>query len=157
MRKLRTLTVLALVIAGLPALAADVTAGTWKLNLSKSTYSPGPMPLSSYTQVREAVPNGMKVTITGARNTSETIDCTYTVKFDGRPVPVIGTGTPYNMISAKHVDAGTITAEGTNTANKYRVAFRSVVSKDGKSMTTTGKGAAGDGTPVSLMFVFEKQ
>ena len=45
-------------------LAEDVTLGTWKLNLAKSKYSPGPAPKSG-TLKAEAVGDNIKLSIDG--------------------------------------------------------------------------------------------
>src|ERR1039457_7391006 len=48
------------------------------------------------------------------------------------------------------------TYEAKQTNGKYRSSGRSVVSKDGKTMTTTAKGTDADGKPMMLTLVYEK-
>lgn len=148
---------LALAIATLAAWGADNSIGVWKVNIAKSNYSPGPMPLKSYTTVREAVPGGVKVSLGGERVDGIRIKATYTANFDGTPAAVAGTGTPYNSISIKQVDANTFTYEIKQSSNKYRATGRTVVSSDGKTMTTTAKGTDAEGNPMGLTLLFEKQ
>src|SRR5262249_7156109 len=45
--------------------SADPWVGTWKVNLAKSTYSPGPKPQTAGTVKIEAVQDGFKTTIDG--------------------------------------------------------------------------------------------
>jgi hypothetical protein len=150
-------TLLVLAIAALPALGADNSLGTWKVNIAKSKYTPAPMPLKSYTMVREAAPGGVKVTITGERADGTPINATYTAKFDGSASMVSGAGAPYDSIALKQVNANTFTYEAKNAGTKYHANFRMAVGGDGKSMTTTGKGMDADGKPMTVTLVFEKQ
>lgn len=70
--------------------ADDPILGTWKLNLSKSKYIPGPAPRSQ-TRVYRQTPNGIFVTI-------ETVDAMghkqptieFEEKYDGKEYPVKG-------------------------------------------------------------------
>ena len=68
--RMRRLTLLAIMVAvsalvlGSIAEAADNQVGTWKLNVAKSKYSPGPPPKEGTLTV-EAIPNGLKITIHG--------------------------------------------------------------------------------------------
>ena len=146
-----------LIVAALPALAADNSLGTWKANIAKCKYSPGPLPLKSYTLVREAATGGVKVTVTGQRTDGTPINAGYTAKYDGSPSAVSGSGTPYDSMSIKQVDANTFTSEAKNSQTKYQSDLRTVVSRDGKTMTTTGKGTDAEGKAMTLTLVLEKQ
>jgi hypothetical protein len=88
-------------------LGADNSIGTWKVNIAKSKYTPAPIPVKSYTMVRETAPGGVKVTITGERTDGAPINAGYTAKFDGPAAAVSGTGTPYDSMSIKQVNANT--------------------------------------------------
>src|SRR5580704_4412459 len=101
----RSLAVLA--IATVAALGADNTIGTWKVNIAKSKYTPAPFPVKSLTAVREAAPDGVKVTMTGERADGSPINASYTAKYDGSPTAVTGSGTPYDSIAVKQVKANT--------------------------------------------------
>jgi hypothetical protein len=151
----RTLVVLA--ITAVAAAGADNSLGAWKINIAKSKYTPAPMPLKSYTAVREAAPGGVKVTLTGERTDGTSINASYTAKYDGSPAAVAGSGTPYDSMAIKQVDANTFTYESKQTTGKYRASGRTVVSKDGKTMTTTAQGTDADGKAMTLTLVYEKQ
>ena len=144
-------------LACLAALGADNTIGTWKANIAKSKYTPAPIPLKSYTMVREAVPGGVKVTITGERTDGTQINATYTAKFDGSATPVGGSGALYDTMAIKQVDANTITYEAKNSKTKYHGTGRITVSSDGKTMTSDVKGTNPEGQPMTLTLVYEKQ
>src|SRR3954462_14220753 len=86
----------------------DPLVGTWKLNVSKSKYTPGP-PAKEQTITYAAVPNGLKTTVTGVDGSGKKMAYGYTAYFDGKDVPETGVGTPngMNMISIRRVDANT--------------------------------------------------
>jgi hypothetical protein len=80
--------------------------GTWKINLAKSKYSPGPAPRSG-TTIFEAVGQGLKITAenTDAQGKPTKVDFGV-ISFDGKSYPV--TGTPdYDASSYKQVNAST--------------------------------------------------
>ena len=78
--------------------AADPFVGTWKLNLAKSKYSPGPPP-KNLTVTYEATENGIKATTEGVNAEGKPVATTYTGTYDGKDTPVTGTGAPYDTIA----------------------------------------------------------
>ena len=54
MKRLLSLILLAGVFFAAPAFAADPIVGTWKLNVAKSKYSPGPAPKGGTTRIEAA-------------------------------------------------------------------------------------------------------
>ena len=156
MRNLLTRMLVVLAITTVGALAADNTIGTWKLNLEKSKYTPAPIPLKSLTITREASDGGAKVTITGEQADGTMINSTYTVKYDGKEVQVAG-NSPYDTIAVKQVNANTLTDERKKTGGSYRATGRTVVSSNGKTMTTTSQGTNAAGQAFTSTFVFDKQ
>jgi hypothetical protein len=156
MRKMFSRALAVLAITTVAALGADNSIGTWKVNIAKSEYTPAPMPLKSLTSVREAVPDGVKVTTTGER-TDGAVNSSYTAKYDGSWAEVTGTGSPYDSISIKQVDANTLTYEAKQTSGKYHASGRTVISSDGKTMTTMAKGTDANGAPMTLTLVYDKQ
>src|SRR5215470_17760684 len=67
----------------------DPFIGTWKLNLAKSKYSPGPSP-KSQTVTHEAVGQGVKFTAKGTDAEGKPIDFQFTANYDGKDYPVTG-------------------------------------------------------------------
>jgi hypothetical protein len=133
---------------------ADNSLGTWKRNVDK-TKSSAPATVKSLTTVREASDGGVKVTSTGENVDGTAINSSYTAKYDGKEYPV--TGAPWDTISVKQVDASTFTTETKKTGGKFHSKGRTVVSKDGKTMTVTTKGTNAEGKPVTATIVYDKQ
>lgn len=156
MRHIFTTFILGMLITAMGAFAADNSIGTWKLNMEKSKFTPS-APVKGLTSEREASDGGVKVTTTGERADGTPINAAYTAKYDGKEYPVTGTGAPYNSIAIKQINANTLTTSQKNTDTKYSTTARIVISKDGKTLTTTTKGIGADGTPVSYTLVYDKQ
>jgi hypothetical protein len=158
MRKLLVLAVLAIVSATgggaiAQAAAPDPVIGTWQLNVSKSTYTPGPAP-KSQTRTYSQSAQGITVTIKtiGADGKETTVQSTY--QLDGKDYPV--TGTDYDSLSAKQVDS--TTANFTlKKAGKAVGTIRRTVSKDGKTLTLKSKGTTAKGEKSESVTVFDKQ
>jgi len=156
MRTLLARALVALAITTVAVFGADNTIGTWKLNVEKSKYTPAPMPVKSLTVTREASDGGVKVTLTGEQADGTAINASYTVKYDGKEVPVTG-NLPYDTIAIKQVNANTLTDERKKTGGPYKATGRIVVSNGGKAMTTTAKGTNTAGKAFTQNFAFDKQ
>jgi hypothetical protein len=156
MRNVVAKLVVGVAITAIGMYGADNSIGTWKRNVAKSKNTP-PItnPIKSLTIVYEAVEGGVKVTVTGERQDGAAISTSYSAKYDGKEYPV--TGAPWDTTSLKQIDANTFTFENKKTGGKYHVTGRSVISKDGKTMTTTTKGTNAEGQPSSGTVIYEKQ
>ena len=136
MQKVVAKLVIGTVITAIGMFGADNSIGTWKRNLIKSKGTPPVAnPIKSLTLVYEAVAGGVKLTATGVRADGATIKSTSTAKYDGKDYPV--TGANWDTTSLKQIDANTFTFDNKKTGGKYHVTGRYVISKDGKTMTTT--------------------
>ncbi len=144
-------------IATVSAFCADSSIGTWKVNMEKSKYTPAPWTVKNLTAVREAAPGGVKVTVSGEQTNGTAINSSYTAKFNGSPATVEGQSAPYDSISVKQVNANTFTYAAKNSKTKYRASGRTVISSDGKTMTTRAKGTDAQGKPMTLLLVYDKQ
>ncbi|OFW37778.1 MAG: hypothetical protein A3J28_01915 [Acidobacteria bacterium RIFCSPLOWO2_12_FULL_60_22] len=155
---LRTITlILALFCISASLWAADdPMIGNWKLNGAKSKFGSGP-PRKSETRRHEPYgKDGLKVTNDRVNEQGAPLHITYTAEYDGKDYPV--TGDPSrDTVSMKRIDAYTV--EGTSKkAGKVTVIFRHVVSKDGKTLTITQRGANAPGPPTNaFVIVFDKQ
>ena len=156
MKKNLSRMLIAIAVTAIAAFGADNTLGTWKLNVAKSTYTPGPMPVKSLTITREASGGGVKQTVTGERADGTAASGTYTAKYDGNEVQVTG-NSPYDTIAIKQVNANTLTEERKKTGGSYKATSRIVVSNSGNTMTATVKGTNADGKAFTQTFVFDKQ
>jgi hypothetical protein len=144
-------------ITAIGMFGADNSIGTWKRNMDKSTSNPPESnPFKSQTMVREAVDGGVKVTVKGERMDGTVTDASTTIKYDGVAVPITG-GTTFDSIAVKQIDDNTFTTEATKTGGSYHTMGRTVISKDGKTMTTTQKGTDANGKPISITTVYDKQ
>ena len=152
----RALTI-AVVVASITGASAQVTSprtGTWKLNLEKSKYNPGPAP-KSQTLTIEPSGQSEKVTseLTGADGARLVVQ--YTAAYDGKDYPLTGSNVA-DTVSLKPIDART--SERTDKkGGKVVQTFRRVVSSDGKTMTVTVTGTNAQGQPMNNVIVFEKQ
>ncbi|MDQ2901854.1 MAG: hypothetical protein M3Y07_18955 [Acidobacteriota bacterium] len=155
MRNVRTKLFIVAALTGLVAFGADNSLGTWKLNMEKSKFDPAPGPVKSLTSTREASDGGVKVTTTGEQANGTPINASYAAKYDGKEFPV--TGAPWDTMTLKRVNANTSTATTKKSDGKYRGTSRTVISKDGKTMTTTSKGTGEDGKAFHNVLVFDKQ
>jgi hypothetical protein len=154
MRNVLTKIIIGVVVTAIGAFAADNSLGTWKLNMEKSKFSPS-TPVKSLNTTREASDGGIKVTTTGEQAGGTAINSSYAAKYDGGESPV--TGAPYDAISIKQVNANTFTYSAKKKDGKYSVTARTVVSKDGKTMTNTIKGTNPDGKAYTATMVWDKQ
>jgi hypothetical protein len=134
--------------------AAEAALGTWKLNVSKSKYTPGPLPQSG-TVTYEATDGGYK-------RSGETIEADgkktafeYTAKYDGKDYPVTGSEL-FDTIAIKRIDDHTAEATLKKSGKVVRNAKR-VVSKDGKMMTITMTGTNDKREKVHNVAVYDKQ
>ena len=157
MRRLTLLVMTAVVsvlVLGSIAHAADNQVGTWKLNVAKSKYSPGPPPKEGTLTV-ESQPNGLKIAVRGTDAEGKPVNMEFAPKYDGKDVPA--TGLPgADTISMKKIDDYTIEAVSKK-AGKPMVTTRTVVSKDGKTRTTTQTGTNAKGEKVNNTLVYDKQ
>jgi hypothetical protein len=136
------------------ALAADAAVGTWKLNVAKSTFSPGPAPKSQTRTYAESAP-GLTLTLkTVAADGKETTN-TLSFKDDGKPYPV--TGSPdFDMVAVTRVDALTVTSVQTKAGKAVGSGTRAV-SKDGKSLTFSAKLTDAKGVKHDDVSVYDRQ
>ena len=156
MRNIAAKLVIGVAITTIGMYGADNSIGTWKRNVAKSQSTPPPKnPIKSITVVNEASDGGVKSTVTGERQDGTPINGGSSVKYDGKEYPV--TGAPWDTTSMKQIDANTFTFESKKTGGKYHATGRTVISKDGKTMTTTIKGTNDEGKPTSGKAIYEKQ
>jgi hypothetical protein len=142
-------------VAQLSAQGKDARVGTWKLNVAKSKYDPGPPPQSQTLKV-EAVGKGEKVTSETMTADGKKVTVTYTANFDGKDYPLTGSALGADKVSLKRIAART-TERIDKKDGKPVVTIRRVVSADGKTMTATVKGTNAEGKPMNNVAVFEKQ
>lgn len=153
--------ILALVLVGATSFMATASAqpdpriyGTWKLNVAKSKFSPGPAP-KSLTVRWEPSGNGVKAASESISADGKPISGGYTANYDGKDYPIVGSPAA-DTVSFRRIDANTVERTDKKAGKVVQVLTR-VMAKDGKSITVTTKGTTAKGEPVHNVTVFEKQ
>lgn len=146
---------LSAVFAG-PALAqTDSQVGVWKLNLAKSTYSPGPKPASATTTI-EAAGAGTKVSVDQSLADGTKRQYSFSSDYDGKDVKVTGTNPDADTVARTRVNATTVRTVNKKDG-KVTTTQLSTVSADGKTRTVTTTGVNGKGQKVKNVGVYERQ
>ena len=155
-RILMSAAILAMAIPATAAIAqaTDPAIGTWVLNVAKSKYTPGPA-AKSQTRTYTAAPNGYKFSSDAVSAAGEKSHTEFTAAFDGKYHAM--TGNPNaDSIMVKRTDANTVESIQKKGAKEVIHTTR-VISKDGKTLTTTSKGTGADGKPYTNVEVFDKK
>jgi len=139
------------------AQSPDPWIGTWKVNLAKSTYSPGPKPTVAGTVKVEAVAGGgMKTTIDGTNPQGQPTHTETIGTFDSKDNPVKGAAAPKTTTAYKRIDARTFEAMG-KVDGKPTVTTRVTISADGKTLTASQNGKSLEGQTVKNVIVADRQ
>jgi hypothetical protein len=140
---------------GSAAFAADASFGTWKLNVAKSTYSPGPAAKSQIAKVEAWGEDGVKYSSDLVGPDGKSTRMEFQAKFDGKDYPF--TGNPdADVIALKRIDGNTIESVS-KLKGKVTLTVRGVVSSDGKTRTLTQTGHNAQGAEVKNVLLFERQ
>lgn len=123
-------------------------AGTWKLNVEKSKFSPGPAPKSETVTIAES--GETKVQGTGA---------------DGKDVSWSFVPSGDTAVPIQGMDGATVVRKRVNahidqfTWNQpdFKGTARAVLAKDGHTVTYTSKGKDAAGKPVHTLRIYERE
>jgi hypothetical protein len=156
----RVFTVISVVVLTLAASSVllaqkDAHMGTWKLNVAKSTFDPGP-PFKSETRTYESTGDGYKFTGTIVAADGSTHTGGFTTTYDGKDHPEMGDTNGADTLAVKLIDANHIDSTSKKDG-KVLYTSKVVVSKDGKVMTLTSKGKNASGQSFSNVLVYDKQ
>ena len=151
------LAVLGLLLAGTALRAADDPfVGTWKLNLEKSKYSDGPLPMKSVNTYESVAGGGLKITVTTTMADGAPSIIERTERYDGKPHPVEKERSGADAISTKRIDSHTV--EVTSFKNgKIITRLTRRISADGKTMTSTAEGTNAQGQKFEEFRFFNRQ
>ncbi|MBI2753824.1 MAG: hypothetical protein HYX46_09975 [Betaproteobacteria bacterium] len=141
-------------MADAAAQSKDLTLGTWKLNVEKSKFSPGPAP-KSLTVMIEASGKGRHVTTEAINADGSRTGTEYTAYYDGKDYPLKGSIIA-DTVSMKRINARTFVRTDKKNG-KTMSTFKIAVAKDGKTYTVDVKSVTPKGEPVKNFLVFEKQ
>jgi hypothetical protein len=134
--------------------AADNFTGTWKLNLQKSQYDPGPPPRSLTSHV-EIMGDTANFTFDGYDGNGKAIaPGEITIKLDGKDYSIEG-DPARDTIAMKKIDDYTM-EETNKKGGKVTTITRTVYAKDGKSRTATTTGTTPDGQKVNNVAFFDR-
>jgi hypothetical protein len=138
---------------------SDPWVGTWKLNLSKSKYDPGPPPKSMTLKI-EPMPGGaFKHTFDGVDAKGQTTHSERVGKFDGNEVPVQAVLPATTVVITnvfKRIDDHSFEAVAKRDG-KVAGTTRIVISRDGKTLTSTATGKNPEGQTTTTTSVWDKQ
>ncbi|MBV9158831.1 MAG: hypothetical protein JO097_21405 [Acidobacteriaceae bacterium] len=123
-------------------------AGVWKLNVSKSEFTPGPPPTSATVTIGK----DRKISVEEERTDGQKTNYSFTPS-EGVAVPI--TGMENSTLLEKRIDPHTV--EHTWNMNGMALNGRGVISDDGKTMTYTLTGTTPDGTAIHNVEIYEKQ
>ena len=155
---LQLVTIAVLAVVGTVAAQAqdNPIVGTWKLNVEKSKYDPGPKP-TSLTRTVEAQGDGLKYTFAGVGGDGKPIAYGFTVQFDGKDYPVTGSiPSGADSISGKRINSNHYEAslkKGGKVVGTSKVS----ISKDGKVTTVETTGTTATGAKSRDVQVYDKQ
>jgi len=156
MRKSILAAILLLSVLSLPGQTKEPLIGTWLLDLTKSTFDPGPPPDGARTMIFEAVDNGFKHTTRTKTQNNGAFDVVieYTAKYDGKDY-VMDPEATVDHVSLKRIDANTVERSG-KIRGKVGETCTMKVSADGKTLTVTTKGTF-QGDDYSSVQIFDRQ
>jgi hypothetical protein len=159
--RLRSFVVLTLLLATLVSpgdvlgQAYEPWLGTWVLNLSKSTYEPGPVPYRRGSFTVEPWEDGVRIVYDLVRQRGGITHLEWSGRFDGNDYPVQGLEQvityAYRRVNGHTYDA-VMKADGTSVATS-----RVVLSTDGQSMTSVTVGTSPDGQRMTTTTVYERR
>jgi hypothetical protein len=131
------------------------SAETWKLNLAKSKYSPGPPPRSSTLTYQVEGQSLMATTegIDAQGNPTKVVHGPYV--YDGKSYPITG-ARAYDAASYKVINDSTDEITQTKMGKLVRTVTE-VLSEDGKTLTFTSTGVNANGQQINNVAVYEKQ
>ena len=130
--------------------------GSWKVDVAKSRYQPGPGPKSETLRF-EPVGEGFKVSLDGV-NEQGPYHSEGTGKFDGIDVPVVATPARQARFTYAFSRIDDHTWDIVIKVNgERRILVHNVVSDDGKTMRGVSTAVTNQGQTTSQVVIYEKQ
>jgi filamentous hemagglutinin family protein len=134
---------------------SNLLVGTWKLNLEKSKYTPGPAP-KSLTRTTEAVGQNYRTIFEGVTGQGAPVKVVFgPYTYDGKPYPVTGTA-DYDAASYKQVSNSMSEVTLTKAGKNVQITT-GILSADGKIYTITNSGITANGQQFTNISVYDKQ
>ncbi len=144
-------------LAGSAQAQSNSVLGTWKRNVAKSHYDPGPGPKSDDRVYEAWEGDGIKAVYSQVQADGTRTSISWSTHYDGKDYKYTGSATT-DAISIKRIDPNTIEAILKKDGKTLRT-VRSVTSNDGKVLTQTTIGGIGaNGQRVNKnVVVFDRQ
>jgi hypothetical protein len=156
-RTLTRMALLGLAIVTLPQTGvaqSDPLIGTWKLNLAKSTFNPGPAPKAGTLNI-QSEGQGLRVINEGVDAQGNPTKTDRVQFLDAKSYPVPGEPA-YDADSWKRVSGSSVEITRTK-AGKVVQTLMGVASADGKTLTVTVTGINANGQQINNVVVNDKQ
>jgi hypothetical protein len=136
-------------------LAADEWLGTWKLNLSKSKFSPPELAPKSQTITQEAVEGGLKTVIEEVNAQGKPVRTEYTAKLNNQDQPWTSSSEADTIVLQRLDDEYFQTTW--KLKGEVMILGSTLISKDRKTMTTTLYGKDTQGRKIGHVTVYDRQ
>jgi hypothetical protein len=133
----------------------DPANGTWKLNVAKSKFSPGPAP-KEMTATIESAGAGRHVEVTGSAGDGAAIKWGYSGNFDRKDIRMTGTNPDADVVTLRRLSPTTVRSTYKKDGKQTLVNGVSV-SEDGKTLTVAQSGVNAKGQTVKNTLVFDRQ
>ena len=130
----------------------DHWIGIWKLNVARSKFEAGPLPINS-TMTFQETPGGVKVTNDWVNALGQSNHIEFTARYDGTPVPLQNFR---STISIKRIDTYTFDVTQ-HSDDGFMITTRHMVSPDRKTLTSSQTVTMSDGVKLINMSVFDRQ
>jgi hypothetical protein len=131
----------------------DSSAGTWKLNVAKSSFAQSPAPTSA-TRIYTVTAEGTRLVIEEEFADGRKTRVDTRITYDGKPHAV--TNRDYDSIASRRVSSNETLAD-LLLGGKVIGSLRREVSQDGKTMKINYLIHKPDGTTVSSVAVYDRQ
>ena len=139
------------------AQAPDPANGTWKLNLEKSKFDPGPAPKSATVKIDAVSPIVRKVSFEGVGPDGTAIKWGYSGNVDGKDIPITGTNPDAETVSIKRVSRRVIETTFKRGGKVTMVNTSTISPNDSRILTVVSTGTNASGQKVTNTQVFDKQ
>ena len=150
-----TLGALVIAVASMAAQTTEPIMGTWKLDVAKSSYKPGPAPKST-TIVVSQEGKAMKVAIDAVNADGAPLKWGFATVRDGKEEAPV-TGNPmFDTVTATR-ESATAGANVYKKAGKVVMTTKVAIAADGKTMTVTSTGTDLKGQAVNIVAHYVKQ
>ena len=133
----------------------DPANGTWKLNVAKSKFSPGPAPKEMTVTIESAGP-GRKVEVSGAAGDGSAVKWGYSGNYDGKEIRVTGNNPDADVVMLKRLNPTTVRSTYKK-GGKPTLRNGVSVSADGKTLIVAQTGVDAAGKTVNNHLVFDRQ